>query len=230
VKRVLLVAVVIVVAGAGGLGIRAGLRALSFFDVRRIELAGARYITAAEVVAAMEVPEGSSIFDPIGSLADRVRALPGVIEARVSRRLPGTIRVTVREAEPVALSALGSRLVLMDRLGRPLPFDPTRPATDLPLAPADSTVARVLDRIREADAELFARIQRGSRVGRDVALDLEEGRFLLRGEAGPAEFQALSLVADLLNREAKPWSELDARFLPRVIVRGPRTSVGGRRA
>jgi len=203
------------------LGLRAGLRALPFFSVRRIELVGARYLTAAEVVAALGVKDRASIFDDTDPWAERVRALPGVLEARIGRRLPGTLRVTVREADPVALTQRGNRLVLIGETGQVLPFNPTRPAMDLPLATADSAVAGVLTLIRESDPGLYARIQRAWRGERGgVVMDLDPGRLLLRTSAGPDEVEAVSLVADVLARQGRTWKELDARFLPRIVVRG----------
>ncbi|MGQ0702525.1 MAG: cell division protein FtsQ/DivIB [Gemmatimonadales bacterium] len=219
-KRFLLAGVGLVLVMGGIVGGRALLRRLAFFDIRRIELTGARYLTAAEVARAMQIPVGTSLFDPIGPWERRVEELPGVIEARVGRRLPGTLRVRVIEAEPVALAERGPRLVLVDQAGKILPFDPSRPATDLPLAAADSQVTGVLARVREADPDLFGRIERGGRLARgEVALEFGTGRLLVRADAGPEAFEALSLVADLLAREGKPWRELDARFLPRIIVR-----------
>lgn len=210
-----------VLAVAGLFGLRAGARKLPFFSVRRIELVGARYLTAAEVAAALGVRERASIFDDTGPWAERVKGLPGVLEARVGRRLPGTLRVTIREAEPVALAQRGNRLVLIGAAGQVLPFDPTRPAADLPIAPADSAVAGLLATIRESDPELYSRIQRAGRSERGgVAVDLDVGRVLFQSGAGPDEVEALSLVADLLTREGRTWRELDARFLPRIVVRG----------
>jgi cell division septal protein FtsQ len=217
-RRLLLLGAVVLLVGAGA-GVRALVKRLSFFSVRRIELVGARYLTAADVVRALALPAGANVFDDAGALTRRARALPGVLEARITRRLPGTLRVTVAEAEPVALSDRGGRLVLLDSAGRALPFDPTRPAVDLPLAEPDSSVAGLLARVRESDPELFARIQRGVRVRQDVALDTEAGRILFRPGASSAEIRDLALVADLLARQGRSWRELDARFLPRVIVR-----------
>lgn len=218
-RRLVVAAGVVVLAGAlaGGALL---LKRLEFFSVRRIELVGGRYLTAAEVARAMAVPAEASIFDATDSLTRRTAALPGVLDARVVRRLPGTLRVVVREAEPVALAERGGRLVLLDALGRTLPFDPTRPAVDLPLADADSAVAAVLARVRETDPELFARIQRGQRVQQAVALQLDAGRILFRAGASSAAIRDLSLVAGVLARQGRAWRELDARFLPRVIVRG----------
>ena len=186
----------------------------------------ARYLEAASVAAALELPAGASIFDPTGPLARRVRALPGVLDAEVGRRLPGTLRIRVRETEPIALARSGNRLVLVDEAGTVLPFDPASPAADLPLAAADSVVTGVLARIRDAEPELFGRIQRAARYRSDVVVDLDRGRFFLRGGAGPDDIQALTLVAGLLDREGRSWRELDGRFPPRIVVRARGASRG----
>ncbi|HEX7025127.1 MAG TPA: FtsQ-type POTRA domain-containing protein [Gemmatimonadales bacterium] len=215
------------VTAAGGLALLLALyggsrliRKLSFFEVRRIELVGGRYLTAADVARALAVRKGASIFDDTAPYLRRVRKVAGVREAAVTRRLPGTIRVTIREADVVALTQQGGRLVPLDVSGRALPFDPTGPADNLPLADADAAVASVLGRVREEDPALFARIQRGDRAGRDVALATTRGRILFRADATGDEIRDLSLIEDLLARRGERWRELDARFASRIVVRG----------
>ncbi len=219
-KRVLLLSgagVLLLLAGVGGFKL---LRKLPFFSIQRVELVGAHYLTPAAMARALAVPRGASIFDGTKALAGRAAQVAGVLEVRVSRRLPGTIRVTVREAEPVALSERNGRLVLLDQAGRELPFDPTRPAEDLPLAEADSAVAGLLARMRETEPDLFARVERAARVKRDVALDLATGRLWFRAGASSEEIRHLVLVADYLARKGRTWRELDARFASRIVVRG----------
>ncbi len=218
-KRVILLVLGVVALGGLGYGGFRLVRKISFFQVRRVEVVGASYLSADEVARTLGIRPGTSIFDGTERLTRRVRAMAGVQEARVSRRLPGTIRVTIREAEAVALSERSGRLVLVDGNGKALPFDPTKPAADLPVADADSGVAGLLARIRESDPDLFARVQRGTRLRQDVALDLGEGRILFRAGASSEEIRDLSAVADLLGRQGQGWRELDARYLPRVIVR-----------
>ena len=134
---------------------------MSFFSVRRVEVVGARYLTPAGITRALAVPKGSSLFDDLDPLLRRARQVPGVLEVSISRRLPGTLRVTVREAVPVALAERSGRLVLVDQSGSVLPFDPTHPAEDLPLAAEpDSAVAGLLARMRESEPDLFARVER----------------------------------------------------------------------
>lgn len=195
-------------------------RSLSFFEVRRIELVGGHYLTPAAVARALALPPGTSIFDAKAPLEARVRGMAGVREARIARRIPGTLRVTIREAEAVALAERSGRLVLLDAQGRVLPFDPTSPAADLPLADPDPLVAGVLERVRETDPDLFAGIDRGSRVRQDVLLEIGGGRVLFRADTSEEEIRDLVLIRDLLTRERKSWRELDARFTSRVIVRG----------
>ena len=218
-KRLLLGALAVVLLAGVIFGGRVLLRKLAFFSVRRIELAGARYLTATQVAAALNLPERTSIFDATGPLVQRVASLPGVLEVKISRRLPGALRITVREAEPVALADRGGHLVLLDSTGMALPFDPTAPAADLPLADPDSGVAGLLARVKDGDPDLFAQVQRAQRVRQDVALELESGRLLLRVGASSDEIRDLSTVAELLARQGRSWRELDGRYPPRVIVR-----------
>jgi cell division septal protein FtsQ len=220
VKRRLLIAagaIALVVVVIGGARL---LRTLSFFQVRRVELVGGNYLTVTEVTRALAIPPRYSLFDGKESLERRARRIPGVLEARISRRLPGTIRVIIREAEPVALAERNGRLVLVDGSGHVLPFDPTRPAADLPLGDPDSAVAGLLAKVRETDPALFGRIVRAVRIREDVMVDLGASRMLFRAGASSEEIRDLGLVADFLTRRGRVWRELDGRFLPRVILRG----------
>ena len=196
------------------------LRQLEFFRIRRVEIAGLQYLAPAKVITALELDSGSSVFDDLAAAARRVRALPGVQTAELSRRLPGTLEVLVGEAVPVALSPSGQGMVLLDSSGRVLPFDPAATAPDLPIAAsADRVVARVLASVLEHDPLLFARIRSAWRVQDDVVLDLD-GRRLWFGPAVTAEdIRAVMAVAQDLARLRRNYQELDGRFAGQVIVR-----------
>jgi cell division septal protein FtsQ len=217
VLRIAGAAALLLLVGVGGFKL---LKTMSFFSVRRIELVGARYLTPVIMARALEVPKGATIFDDVAPLERRARDVPGVLSATISRRLPGTLRVTVREALPVGLAERSGRLVLVDHAGRVLPFDPTRPAEDLPLAEPDSAVAGLLARMRETEPDLFARVERAARIRRDVVLDLTGGRMWFKAGASSEDIRNLLLVADYLTRNGRTWRELDARFASRIIVRG----------
>ena len=218
-RRLLIGAAAVLLVAGTLVGIRWGAR-LSFFQVRRVELVGGRYLTPVEVAKALRVPQDASIFDDTAPLLARVQRLAGVEEARVVRRLPGTLRVTIREAEAIALGERGGRLVLLDTRGRPLPFDPTSAPSNLPLAEPDPLVAGLLARVRDAEPELFGGIERGSRLRQDVVLDIGGGRVLFRADASDLEIHDLVLIRDWLAREGTTWRELDARFSARIVVRG----------
>src|SRR5207247_1103397 len=83
------------------------------------ELVGVKNLPPDAVIAALRLPARVSVFTDTRLLADRVRGLAGVAEARVVRRLPAGLQVEVREVEPAALVPIGSRgsLVAVDAGG-----------------------------------------------------------------------------------------------------------------
>lgn len=196
------------------------LRRVEFFQVRRVEILGSRYLPGEEIVARMGLEEGASIFDPVEPLAARVFAMIGVREVSIRRRLPGTLRVSIRESDPVALSLHEGKLVLVDERGWVLPFDPTRSPADLPLASADSLVTGLLARLRQADPERFAEVISAVRARDHVVLETENRRLLMRADASAEEILDMAAVAAELARQGREYRELDGRFVGRVFVRG----------
>jgi cell division septal protein FtsQ len=199
------------------------LRRLDFFRVRRVEISGLHYLEAAKIMAALKLSRSASIFDDPAPLERRVRAVPGVIDAEVGRRAPGTLRVVLREAVPVALTPKLDRLALVDSAGRVLPLDPLASAPDLPvLIGGGATVARALARVRDYDPALFARIDAAWRVGPDIVFEVG-GRWLWFGPRLTAEdIRAVTAVEQALARQGRAFRELDGRFSGQVIVRWAR--------
>jgi cell division septal protein FtsQ len=209
-----------------------GLRRLRFFRVRQVEIVGIRYLDADQVLAALRLSPTASVFDETGPLAERLRELDGVADASVVRRPPGSLKVIVREIEPVALvmSERGA-LAPVDAEGRQLPFDLS--GLDLPIVRSnagDSSVVGLLARVQAVDPALFQTIdvaRRTESTRGDVLLELGGGahRVLLNRDAGPEVIEAVVLVARDLAAKARPYAELDARFAGQVVVR--RKSTGG---
>ena len=197
------------------------LRRVAFFRVRQIQLVGVRYPDADLVLASLRLSPRASVFDDTHLLADRVRGMDGVAEVAVARRPPGSLKVVVREVEPVALVAGGrGALTVVDGDGRALPF--ARVTLDLPVVQAaDSGVIGVLARVQVFDPALFQSIDAARRIDGqdDVALELGTRRVLLARDAGPEVIQAVFLVARDLAAKARPYAELDARFAGQVVVR-----------
>jgi POTRA domain-containing FtsQ-type protein len=211
--------------GLGWVALPTLLRQVTFFRVRQIELLGLRNLAPDAVIAALRLPDAASVFTDTRILADRVRGLPGVADARVLRRLPAALTVELREVEPAALvrgpRGTGAGLVVVDAAGRTLPFDPARASLDLPIAAsADSGVVGVLALIQSVDLALFHAIvgARGFARG-DVLLEIGRRRVLLGRNAGPEVIRAVVLVAQDLAAKGRSYAELDARFGGQVIVR-----------
>jgi len=200
------------------------LRHVGFFRVRQIELVGVRNMAPGAVIGALALAPTASVFDGTEELTSRLRALPGIADARVHRRLPGALKVIVREVEPVALvpGAAGGALTVVDSGGHPLPYDPSRVGLDLPVAASvDSGLVAVLALVQSVDPTLFETISsaRPARGGSDVVLQMGPRRLLLGRDAGPDVIRAVEQVtADLAARE-RPYAELDARYTGIVIVR-----------
>jgi cell division septal protein FtsQ len=193
---------------------------LEFFRIRRVEIAGLRYLPPAKVMAALELDSRSSVFDDLADAVRRLRAVPGIESAELRHRLPGTLEIVLEESVPVALAPRTSGMALLDSSGKVLPFDPAASAPDLPIAATpDRVVARVLASVLRNDPVLFARIRAAWRVQDDVLLDLD-GRRLWLGPAATAEdIRAVMAVAQDLARQGRNYRELDGRFAGQVVVR-----------
>jgi cell division septal protein FtsQ len=196
------------------------LRRVEFFRVRRVEMLGLQYLDAAHVIAAARLSPTASVFDDPDVVVRRVRALPGVRDVQVGRRLPGTLRIRLEEAEPVALTPKGDRLAMVDARGVVLPFDPLASAPNLPvLIGGGAAVAGALARARDYDPGLYARIDAAWRVGPDVVFEVA-GRWLWFDPQLTAEdIRAVTAVEQALARQGRPYAELDGRFAGQVVVR-----------
>jgi cell division protein FtsQ len=202
------------------------------FRVRRIELVGLRHLSPDALIRALRLDSDASVFVDRELLADRLKGVRGVVDARVERRLPATLRVVVREAEPVAFTpaSAGRGLAVLDDAGRELPFDPARSALDLPVAQsADAGVAAVLGLVRSVDPELFRAVL-GARSGTAgaVILELAGARILFDPGARPDDIKAVVHVAQDLEARGRSYAELDARYTGQVVVRRATRRPGGK--
>lgn len=198
------------------------LRQVGFFRVRQVELVGVRYLAPDAVIGALHLGPSASVFDDLDPLAERLRRLPGIATARIVRRFPGALKVIVQEEEAVALvpGAGGGPLTVVDGAGRPMPYDPSRAAPDLPVASsADSDLVSVLALVQSVDPGLFESISAARADRNTVTLQLRGRRLLVRRDAGPEVIRAAQWVARDLAVRGRSYAELDARFADQVIVR-----------
>jgi cell division protein FtsQ len=102
--------------------------------VIKVEVRGSRFLSEGEVRELLGPAVGENILNlDIDSLKARLRSSPWVADATVTRTLPDTLRVEVRERIPLALAEL-ERLYLMDGDGALIDiYGPRTAAFDLPI-------------------------------------------------------------------------------------------------
>lgn len=217
--RAVLVAVVAVLAVGGWIGVPRAMRRLDYFRVRQIEVTGLRFLDERDVVTKLALPKTASIVDALEPVRRHASAIPGIAAASVERRLPGTLSLLVLEELPVALVMQDNKLVLMDRRGRVLPFDPSRAPTSLPVAERDSATAALLSAVLRADPDWYGQIESARRDGGDVLLEDGSHRIRIRPNASIDTLQWVATVLAYLGGLDRPWQELDARFTDRAFVK-----------
>lgn len=218
-QRALITAALAVGAVALWVGIPRAMRRLDYFRVHHIEVSGLRFLNEREVVQRLALPKTASIVDPLEPVLRNASAIPGVAAASVTRRLPGTLSLLVLEELPVAFVMQEEKLVLMDRRGRILPFDPAQAPTSLPVAERDSATAALLSAVLRADPDWYGQIESARRDGGDVLLEEGAHRVRIRPNASIDTLQWVATVLAYLATTDRPWQELDARFTDRAFVK-----------
>lgn len=88
-----------------------------YLAVKDVAVAGTQRVAAEEVVAASGIIQGQNIFSfSKDEVLSRLKANPWVESADVNRELPGTVEITVRERDAIALVKLDA-LYVMDSNG-----------------------------------------------------------------------------------------------------------------
>jgi hypothetical protein len=191
-----------------------------FFRVHRVEVRGIRSMRAEAIVKRLPIRAGQSIFSDLDAVRRAADSLPGLDGVQVSRRLPGTVVITIEETPAVALVMREGRLQPVGAAGKVLPFDPSIAAPDVPIVrEADSVVTRFLAHARAADPTFFGRIVSAWRSGEDVVLTVDTQRYWFRPDAPAEVIRAVMAVAQDLDKKGRRWAELDARFAGQVVVR-----------
>ncbi len=197
------------------------LRSMAFFRVRQIELLGVRYLAPDDVLESLQLRPDQSVFDDLDVLEERASRVGGVVQARVKRVLPGTLRVEVSERIPIAFAPGPEGFVTLDALARPLPFDPTTSAVDLPIvARPDTLLVGALGAVRFASRDLYDEVDWVETVGGGgVRLVLGNRRILMPAVPAVSDVDAVLAVREHLARSGSEYEELDARYGGWVVVR-----------
>ena len=201
------------------------LRRLSFFRVRRVEILGTRYTSPSELLDRLKVDTTRSVWDPLDPLAARVRTHAQVESVTVTRRLPGTLIVQVKERHPVALVNAPGGLRAVDERGRRLPLDPSRTPVDAPVvtaAPRDTMVYHLLGVMQRDAPALYAKLSSIRAAGADeIVLQIADLSVRAMTNVTLARLGDIEPVQrDLMRRQLRA-AEIDLRYRDQVIARLP---------
>jgi cell division septal protein FtsQ len=194
---------------------------LDFFRLRHVEVRGAAYVEAEDLVARLRVDTTRSVWEDIGTLRRRLLEHPQLRDVKVRRRLPSTLLLIVDEWVPVGLVPTRRGLQPYDSAGRSLPIDPSRTPLDLPVVQsADPRLLAALGRIATASPAFYARINSLQRDGRD-AMIIQLDSIRVRAPLGVSASRLADIfpVESDLARRGASLAELDLRYRDQVIAR-----------
>lgn len=213
------------------------LRRIEWFQVRTVEISGTSLLAPHEVLAASGIVEGQSLWEDRQVWEAPLRGHGAIASARITRRIPGTLRIRVEEKHPVAYVEAGT-LRLATAAGELLPVDPARRPMDLPIVRGDwgdSAQAAVSRRLlatagwlESVDPALLAQVSeiRATRRGAPGTVLVHPlGELVIPDSADASRIAELhAVIADLESRYAgqrAPEVRVDLRYDDQVVVRFP---------
>jgi hypothetical protein len=200
--------------------------------VDHVDVRGSRFLSEGEVRELLGPAVGENILGlDIDSLKGRLRASPWVADATVVRTLPDTLRVDIRERQPLALAEL-ERLYLMDGDGTLIDlYGPRTSGFDLPIVRGLVAASAEERRTRaERAGELLRDL---GELGAEVSeVEVERSgdlKVVLRGRGellrmGPPPYRERLLtflgLREELARRCPDAEWYDLRFRDRIVVKG----------
>ena len=238
--RILFVTVLVGSAWTWGPRVPEALATMEAFRVTEVEIHGLRYLTRSDVLETMHIEPESSVWGDLDSWAEALQAHPLVRTARVERRIPNGLVISIGERVPVALVSTPT-VEPVDREGVRLPLDPAEHRFDLPLvdllrAPAAGSrllpgkarqlvaeVARLMS-FDTAFLQMVSEVRWGERrsiVARGIDPEVE---FLLLFGASPDRLrEGLNALAHAVSDAPGELPEvIDLRFADQIVVRRTR--------
>lgn len=218
-------------------GAPAMLRRLDSFKVQRVEIRGTRYLAPYDALMQTGITRTSNVFDDFAPWQERLLRHPLVLQAKIERALPNTIKVEITEAEPIAF-VRGTDLQAIDARARVLPIDPAAVDLDLPVLAFRSNedaagyfkdaqtlkAVAMLNTLRARDARLYNWISEISPVANQgMMLRLRQpngARVLVSANPRAVRLRELEVaLADLSARgELNQLRSIDARFRDQIVV------------
>lgn len=224
---------------AAGVGLAVQAVASPVFAVRRIDVRGNSWLSAAEVRRLVDGLAGRSVLTAdLGAWRRRLLASPWIGDATLRRVLPSTIEIVVRERRPLGVARIDGALFLVDEQGAVIDrYGPRYAALDLVVIDGIGGATGedgALDRRRVGLAARVLRsvgrqpslARRISQIDvsdpRDAVVILERDSALLR--LGDDEFlerlRAYAEVESTLRERVPAIDYVDLRFGAQVFV-GP---------
>lgn len=233
VVAVLAVAGMVVTAAAVTALVPRALRHIDSFRVETVEVVGTRFLEPYAVVRAAGLDEPASVFDDTEVWRAGVLTLPLVADVTVRREIPSTVRLEVREVEPVALVA-DERLRPVDADGHVIPLEAAGIVLDIPVvvgaelragrmasAEGASAVA-TLAALAVRAPQLADRISQVAVGSSGLRITFRNARMEALLPPHPSEVELLQLRlahADLRARgELDQVRTIDVRFRDQVVV------------
>lgn len=212
------------------------LRDMDSFRAERVEVLGTRFMPPDQALAASGITQNSSVFDDPEAWRTSLLKRALVRDVKIERVLPSTLRITITEAEPVALVPT-PELRAVDARGKVLPIDLASAGLDLPVLdrltgispdgvvsnPGTLLMVQELNRIRAAEPALVARISEMRLATGGFRLMLREpmnAEALISADADATRLHEIELAfTDLAARnELQRLRRLDGRFHEQVVV------------
>ncbi len=183
------------------------LRGIPAFEVREVEIVGARFADPDDLRTLADFGVGASIWDDPGTWEEAISAHPLIESVRIVRAGRDRLRVEVHEVQAVALVATPG-LAAVDASGNRLGVDPSEHQLDLPIL-AGATLDSATRRVAEEEG------RRSLAVLEELASLSPE--FIRRvSEVVPLDSEALELhliEGSLVDRLTLPYADASRAFL-----------------
>jgi cell division protein FtsQ len=198
-------------------------------DVDHVRVTGGEHTDAAAVTLTSGVGRGAAMVSlDTGAVARRVEELPWVRTARVERRWPGTVRITITERTPTAILPVDdTRIALVDAAGRVLsvvdtqaevpPGLPTLAGVRGEPAAGDTLSARARDALAVAQAAGEALPGTLTEISTDLDATLISGGRVRFGSADDLDDKIVAVETVLTDVDVACLDVLDVR-VPRSPV------------
>ena len=213
------------------------LKASEFFQIKSIEVIGAKKVGKEEILFLSHIKPGMGIFDfDLGEVVKSIEEHPWVKKAMVSRQLPEQVIIAVEEEEPIAIMILDEpyylnselklfkKVVPKDELDYPV-------FTGLGLKEMSGNDEQSLELLKEGlllwslleKSKLFPKgqiseVNLSPELG--ISLNLEMGPVIILGENGmEAKFYKLEQIRKELGERFFWLREIDLSKLGRVVAR-----------